>query len=86
LDKDDAKKTISVKLDIYPEVEVKDDKWKKNKMKKIESKATDAEVDEALLNLKKNYADYQDTDKIEKDTVSKVAIDFLDKDGTELEK
>jgi len=55
-------------------------------MKKIESKATDAEVDEALLNLKKNYADYQDTDKIEKDTVSKVAIDFLDKDGTELEK
>ena len=86
LDKDDAKKTISVKLDIYPEVEVKDDKWKKNKMKKIESKATDAEVDEALLNLKKNYADYQDTDKIEKDTVSKIAIDFLDKDGTELEK
>jgi FKBP-type peptidyl-prolyl cis-trans isomerase (trigger factor) len=73
-------------LDIYPEVEVKDDKWKKNKMKKIESKATDAEVDEALLNLKKNYADYQDTDKIEKDTVSKIAIDFLDKDGTELEK
>lgn len=86
LDKDDAKKTISVKLDIYPEVEVKDDKWKRNKMKKIESKATDAEVDEALLNLKKNYADYQDTDKIEKDTVSKIAIDFLDKDGTELEK
>ena len=86
LDKDDKNKTISVKLDIYPEVEVKDDKWKKNKMKKIESKATDAEVDEALLNLKKNYADYQDTDKIEKDTVSKIAIDFLDKDGTELEK
>ncbi|MBO4516564.1 hypothetical protein J5751_03955 [bacterium] len=72
MDKDDAKKTISVKLDIYPEVEVKDDKWKKNKMKKIESKATDKEVDEALLNLKKNYADYQDTDKIEKDTVSKI--------------
>ena len=86
LDKDDAKKTISVKLDIYPEVEVKDDKRKKNKMKKIESKATDAEVDDALINLKKNYADYQDTDKIEKDTVSKVAIDFLDKDDIELEK
>ena len=41
LDKDDKNKTISVKLDIYPEVEVKDDKWKKNKMKKIESKDTD---------------------------------------------
>jgi FKBP-type peptidyl-prolyl cis-trans isomerase (trigger factor) len=72
LDKDDEKKTISVKLDIYPEVEVKDDKWKKNKMKKIESKATDVEVEDALLNLKKNYADYKDTDKIAKDTVSKV--------------
>lgn len=86
LDKDDAKKTISVKLDIYPEVEVKDDKWKKNKMKKIESKATDDEVEDALINLKKNYADYQDTDKIDKNTVSKIALDFLDKDWTELEK
>lgn len=86
LDKDDEKKTISVKLDVYPEVEKKDDKWKSNKMKKIESKATDEEVEEALINLKKNYADYQDTDKIEKDTVSKIGLDFLDKDGTELEK
>ena len=86
LDKDDAKKTISVKLDIYPEVEVKDDKWKKNKMKKIDSKATDAEVEDALINLKKNYADYVDTDKIEKDTVSKIWLDFLDKDWNEVEK
>ena len=86
LDKDDAKNTITIKLDVYPEVEKKDDKWKSNKMKKIESKATDAEVEDALINLKKNYADYQDTDKIEKDTVSKIGLDFLDKDGTELEK
>lgn len=79
LDKDDEKKLITVKLDVYPEVEVKNDKWKTKKMKKVESKATDAEVDEALINLKKNYADYQDTDKIEKDTVSKVWLEFLNK-------
>lgn len=86
LNNDKEKKVISIKLDVYPEVTVKDDKWKTKKMKKLESKVTEDEVNEALINLKKNYADYQDTDKIEKDTVSKIGLDFLNKAGEELEK
>jgi len=40
-------------------------------MKKIDTKADDAEVEDSLNNLKKNYAEYKDTDKISKETVSK---------------
>jgi hypothetical protein len=46
-------------------------------MGKIDTKASDKEVEESLTNLKKNYAEYKDTDKIEKDTVSKISLDFL---------
>lgn len=85
LQKDEKSNKVSIKLDIYPEIEVLDEKRKSNKMWKIENIATDEEVEESLINLKKNYADYKDTDKIEKDTVSKISLDFSDKDWTSLE-
>lgn len=85
LKKDDKENKVSIKLDIYPEIEVLDDKRKSNKMWKIENNATDDEVEDSFINLKKNYADYKDTEKIEKDTVSKVSLDFLDKDWKSLE-
>ncbi len=77
--------TVSIKLDVYPEIEMKDDKRKKNKMWKIDTKASDKEVEESLNNLKKNYAEYKDTNKITKDTVSKVSLDFLNKKWESLE-
>jgi hypothetical protein len=46
----------------------------------MDTKATDKEIEDSLLQLKKNYADYKDTNKIERDTVSKISLDFLDKD------
>jgi FKBP-type peptidyl-prolyl cis-trans isomerase (trigger factor) len=79
LQKDEKTNKVSIKLDVYPEIEVKDDKRKTNKMNKIDTKASDAEVDDSLNNLKKNYAEYKDADKIEKNTVSKVSLDFLNK-------
>jgi trigger factor len=79
LQKDEKTNKVSIKLDVYPEIEIKDDKRKTNKMKKIDTKASDAEVDDSLDNLKKNYAEYKDTNKIEKDTVSKISLDFLNK-------
>ena len=85
LNKNEKENKVSVKLDVYPEIQVLDDKRKSHKMWKIETKATEQEVEDSLINLKKNYADYQDTDKIQKDTVSKISLDFLDKDWTSLE-
>lgn len=85
LQKDEKSNKISIKLDVYPEIEILDDKRKSNKMWKIEDTATNEEVEESFINLKKNYADYKDTDKIEKNTVSKISLDFLDKDWKSLE-
>ena len=78
--------TISLKLDVFPEVEIKDDKRKEYELNTIETQATKEEVDEALLRLKKNYADYKDANKIALDTISKINMDFLDKDGNSVDK
>jgi len=33
------------------------------------------------MNIKKQYADYQDADTIQLDTISKIALEYLDKEG-----
>jgi len=78
--------TLSFKLDVYPEVKVKDDKRSKENIKEINTKIDKKEINDAMINLKKNYADYKDTDSITEKTVSKITIQFLDKDGKEIDK
>jgi trigger factor len=85
-DDKDGTTTITLKLDVYPEVEIKKDTRKKETIKPIEVKVEDKEIDDALMNLKKNYADYQDTETLELGTVSKIALEWLDKDGNVVEK
>ena len=77
---------ITLKLDIFPEVEVKGDAWKSYTMKPVDGKATQEEIDDALLRLKKNYADYKDADTVTLNSIAKVTMSFLDKDGQEVEK
>ena len=84
--KKDDETTVTIFLDVYPEVEIKAEDWKKESIKPISTKVEEKEIDEALNNLKKNYADYQDTDKLEKDTVSKISLNFVDKKWETLEK
>ena len=78
--------TIKLKLDVFPEVEIKNDKWKEKKIKKLDVKVDDAEIEQSFANLKKNFADYQDAEAIELDTVSKIALEWLDKNGEVLDK
>ena len=84
--KKDDETTVKILLDVYPEVEIKKDDWKKESIKPISTKVEEKEVDEALHNLKRQYADYQDTDKLERDTVSKISLNFVDKKWDTLEK
>lgn len=77
---------VTVKLDFFPEVEVKDEEWKKHKMNKISTKVEQKEIDDAVVRLQKNYADYIDADEITPDTISKMTIQYLDKDGKEVDK
>jgi FKBP-type peptidyl-prolyl cis-trans isomerase (trigger factor) len=57
--------TITLKLDVYPEVDIKNDARKKETIKPITITIEEKALTEALHNLKKNYADYQDTETLE---------------------
>lgn len=79
--------TVSFSLDVYPEVEVKGKSWEKVQMNALSVEATEKEVEDSLLNIQKNYADYKDTDTIAvKDTLSKLGLEFFDKEGKSVEK
>lgn len=78
--------TLQLKLDVFPEVAVMNDTWKEKKIKKLNVKVDPTEVDQSLLNLRKNFADYQDAEAIALDTVSKIALEWLDKEGVALDK
>ena len=82
----DGKTHITLKLDIFPEVEVLNNDREKEQLPEIKSEATPEEMDNAIISLKRNYADYQDTDVITLDTISKIEIEFMDKEGKSLEK
>jgi hypothetical protein len=56
-------------------------------MKAIKVEATDKEVEESMLNIQKNYADYKDAEIIsDKNTISKLKLEFVDKDGNAVDK
>ena len=79
--------TVTFHLDVYPEVKVDGKKWESVKMKEIKVEAKDQEVEDSLLNIKKNYADYKDTEIIsDKNTISKLGLDFVDKDWNSVDK
>jgi trigger factor len=82
----DGNTIMTMKLDIFPEVEVVNSDWEKEQIPEIKSAATQEEIDNAMVSLKKNYADYQDTDIITPETISKIEMEFLDADGKVLEK
>lgn len=69
---------ITMKLDAYPEVEISDPNRQNEKMDTIDVQVSQEEIDNAITSIKKNYADYQDSDIIKLDTVSKILVEYLD--------
>ncbi len=89
MDKKDGKDgavSLTFKLDTYPEVKVLNKDWEKLQLDAIDGTATDKDIDDAMLNLQKNYAEYKDTEELTEKTVSRIAMKFLDDKGEELEK
>jgi len=72
---------MDFKLDIFPEIEVINNDWEKQSCTPIDNTATEEEINGTLMNIKKQYADYKDADSIELDTISKIALEYLDKEG-----
>ena len=77
----DGNTIVDLKLDIFPEVEVVNSDREKQSVTPIDNTATAEELEGTLTNIKKQYADYQDTDSIQLDTISKIALEYLDKEG-----
>ena len=77
----DGNTIMNLKLDIFPEVEVVNTDREKQSCTPIDNTATEEEIEGTLMNIKKQYADYQDADTIELDTISKIALEYLDKEG-----
>ena len=78
---------VTFHLDVYPEVKVDGKKWESIKMKEIKVEATDKEVEDSLLNIQKNYADYKDAETIsDKNTISKLGLEFIDKNWETVDK
>lgn len=84
--KDEKEWTITFKLDVYPEVEVKDNKWESIHVHAIDADVTAEEEANAFNNLRRQYADYQDADTIDEDSVAKIKFVMKDKDGNEIDK
>lgn len=80
-EKKDDTTILNLKLDIFPEVEVVNDDRQKQSCTPIDNTATEEEIEGTLMNIKKQYADYQDADIIQLDTISKIALEYLDKEG-----
>lgn len=78
--------TLSFKLDVYPEVEVKNEKRTKESLTEITIKTDEKEINDALTSLKKNYADYKDAGTITETSVSKINLEFVNKDKENLGK
>lgn len=83
----DAKEnTISLTftIDVYPDTTQKNDAWTKVHANKIASEANDAEVEETLYNLRRQYANYKQATQVGPDSVFKVSLSFRDWNGTEV--
>lgn len=79
--------TVTFSLDVYPEVVVSGKKRESVKMDAISVEATEQEIEDSLLNIQKNYADYKDAETISaKDTISKLGLEFFDAEGKSIEK
>ncbi|MEI7562362.1 MAG: trigger factor [bacterium] len=81
----DGNTTMTMFLDIFPEVEILNTDREKEKLAHIHPTISEEEIDQAVMNIKKNFAEYKDTDEITGESISKVSMDFLDAEGKVLE-
>lgn len=75
--------TITYKLDIYPEIKVNNDNWKKNSIPALSSEISDDQLADSFKNLQRQYADYQDVQTIWDSCVAKCR--FVTKNADDME-
>ncbi len=76
--------TLTFMIDIYPDTTQKNDAWMKLKAQPVTSEVTDAEVADTMFNLQRQYANYKEATQVGPDSVFKVNLSFVDKEGKEV--
>ena len=71
---------IIFKIDVYPKAQVKNDNWKTIKCKKVDVKVTDNDMENALNDVKEEFAEYKDVGEVSNETFVKLETKYLDKD------
>lgn len=82
----DGGKVISYKLDVYPEVTVKNANWEKLSIEPMDTFITKEDTEKAIQNLQRQYADYKEAEMIIEDSLVKASYSMVDKDWKELHK
>ncbi|MEI7478422.1 MAG: trigger factor family protein [bacterium] len=77
---------VTYKLDTYPEAEITNADWKKLTIAPVDTTVNEKEIEQAMSNLQRQYADYEDAETVNDKTLIKAKYTILDKDGTELHK
>jgi trigger factor len=76
---------ITYKVDVYPEVEVKNENYNSVEPTLPNEEVTEEEVNNAVENLKKQFAEYKDVDKVDTEkTYVKLDLEYLDENGNKV--
>ncbi len=77
--KDDGSVNISFKIDVYPEVKVKNNNYESVEPKLPEEELTEEELNKAIDGLKAQFAEYKDADKVDTEkSYVKLDLEYLD--------
>lgn len=76
--------TISFHLDVFPEIVEKNDKWKKHTEKAYSTEVTKSEVDATLDQLRSSYAQFDDVDVVDTESLMRLKISHMDKKGEQI--
>lgn len=71
--------TISFHLDVFPEIVEKNATWKKHTEKAYSTEVTQAEVDATLDQLRSSYAQFDDVDVVDTESLMRLKISHMDK-------
>lgn len=82
--KEDEDGTISFELDVFPEVEVKDDKWKSVKVSEYTIELTDEEIQKTIDQLRSSYANFEDRELVDETSLMRLKTQHLDDKGNEV--
>ena len=81
-EKKDTNTIISFKVDVYPQVEVKNENYNSVEPTLPNEELTEEEVNSAVENLKRQFAEYKDVEKVDaENTFTKLELEYLDKNG-----